>query len=433
MTGAAGSTLAVRGRFVDVGVDSGRHRLRVQEDGLLLARDGRIHWFGKYREGRHLIPPGCPVTRHALVLPGFVDCHVHFPQMEIIGSHGEQLLAWLQRYTFPAEAKYGDRGYCDEMAGLFLDQLLAGGTTTAMVFCTAHPQSVEALFAAARARSMRITCGKVLMDRNCPEPLRDTPAQGYAESRALIEKYHARDRLLYALTPRFAPTSSPEQLALAGRLRREFPDVAVQTHLAENRDEIAWVRQLFPEAGHYLDVYDQNGLTGPGAVFAHCLHLEDAEWELLAKTASSIAFCPTSNLFLGSGLFDLDRAWKSGIKVGLATDVGGGTSLSMLQTMQAAYQVGQLQGKNLSPADLLHLATLGAAEALGLDGLLGDFTPGKEADFIALDPEATELLALRTRRAETVDELLFALMILGDDRAVSHTYVAGRCAHARDC
>lgn len=429
MTRSSGSSLAVRGRFVDVTLTDGIPGLRVVEDGLLIVRDGVIDWFGGFAAGRERIGPDCPLIEHAasLIVPGFIDCHIHFPQMEIIGSHGEQLLEWLERYAFPAEEQYGDQAYADRMAGLFLDQLLRNGTTTALVFATVHPQSATALFAAAEERGMRLICGKVLMDRNCPETLRDTAEQGYAQSRELIERWHGRQRLGYAVTPRFAPTSTPAQLELAGALLREFPGLLLQTHLAENRDEIDWVRQLFAGQASYLEVYHRFGLTGAGAVFAHCLHLADAEWGLLAETGSAIAFCPTSNLFLGSGLFDLGMARRQGIKVGLATDVGGGTSMSMLQTLREAYQVCQLQGSSCSPADLLYLATLGAAGALGLDGRLGSFDRGKEADFVVLDPAATGLLALRTGRASSVAEILFALMILGDDRAVSHTYVAGRC------
>lgn len=427
----ARSMLAVRGRFVDVA--DGAPRLRVVEDGLLIARAGMIDWFGDFQAGRERIPPGCSLVEHdaGLIVPGFIDCHIHFPQMEIIGSHGEQLLEWLEKYAFPAEEQYGDREYAERMAEMFLDQLLHNGTTTALVFATVHPQSAEALFAAAEKRGMRLICGKVLMDRNCPAALQDTAEQGYVESRELVKRWHGRGRLGYALTPRFAPTSTPMQLELAGTLFREFPGLLMQTHLAENRGEIDWVRQLFPGQESYLGVYHQFGLTGPGAVFAHCLHLADAEWALLAETGSAIAFCPTSNMFLGSGLFDLATARQRGIKVGLATDVGGGTSMSMLQTQREAYQVCQLRGQACSPADLLHLVTLGAAKALGLDGRIGSFDRGKEADFIVLDPAATELLALRTSRASSVAQMLFAIMILGDDRAVSHTYVDGKLAYER--
>jgi len=429
------NTLAIRGQFLDIpeGADPSALRLRHVKDGLLLVQDGMITWFGDWKEGEKNIPHSCPVhdLGNRIIVPGFIDTHIHFPQAEIIGSHGAQLLQWLENYAFPAEMRYSDKDHAEKMAVFFVDELLRNGTTTAMVFCTVHPQSVDSLFTAAEKKNMRIIAGKVLMDRHAPDELLDSARSGYDESKALIEKWHKRGRLLYAVTPRFAPTSTNEQLALAGKLKKEYPDIYLQTHLAENRDEIAWVRQLFPERQNYLDVYHHHGLTGERSVFAHCIHLEDAEWERLQATDSAIAFCPTSNLFLGSGLFNLHRARKKGIKVGLATDVGGGTSLGMLQTANEAYKVMQLQQQNLTAAEMLYLMTLGGAKALCLDHLLGNFQPGKEADFIVLDPEATQLLAMRSKKAQTANELLFALMILGDDRAVAATYVAGCLVHER--
>ncbi|HHD57437.1 MAG TPA: guanine deaminase [Desulfobulbaceae bacterium] len=428
--------LAMRGQFLDiaeVAADPSALRLRHIQDGLLLVQGGMITWFGDWKEGEKNIPHSCPVhdLGDKIIVPGFIDTHIHFPQAEIIGSHGAQLLQWLDNYAFPAEMRYGDKHYAEKMADFFIHELLRNGTTTAMVFCTVHPQSVDSLFTAAEKKNMRIIAGKVLMDRNAPTELLDTARSGYQESRALIEKWHKRGRLLYGVTPRFAPTSTNEQLALAGKLKKEYPDIYLQTHLAENKDEIAWVRQLFPEREDYLDVYHHHGLTGERSVFAHCIHVEDGEWNRLRATDSAIAFCPTSNLFLGSGLFNLHRARKEGIRVGMATDVGGGTSLSMLQTVNEAYKVMQLQQQNLSTKELLYLTTLGGARALCLDHLLGNFQPGKEADFIVLDPEATQLLSMRSKKARTVNELLFACMILGDDRAVAATYVAGRLVHER--
>ena len=428
--------LAIRGQFLDIAEvadDPSALRLRHVEDGLLLVDNGLITWFGTWTEGEQKIPQSCPVhdLGDKIIVPGFIDTHIHFPQAEIIGSHGRQLLQWLENYAFPAEMQYGNEQYAEKMAKFFVNELLRNGTTTAMVFCTVHPQSVDGLFAASEKKNMRIIAGKVLMDRNAPTDLLDTAWSGYNESKDLIEKWHKRGRLLYALTPRFAPTSTNEQLALAGKLKKEYPDLYLQTHLAENKDEIAWVRQLFPERQNYLDVYHHHGLTGEKSVFAHCIHLEDAEWDRLQTTDSAIAFCPTSNLFLGSGLFNLHRARKKKVKVGLATDVGGGTSFGMLQTTNEAYKVMQLQQQNLSAAEMLYLATLGGARALCLDHLLGNFLPGKEADFIVLDPEATQLLSMRSKKARTANELLFALMILGDDRAVAATYVAGRLVHER--
>ena len=428
--------LAIRGQFLDIGEvadDPSALRLRHVKDGLLLVQNGLITWFGAWTDGKEKIPQSCPVhdLGDKIIVPGFIDTHIHFPQAEIIGSHGEQLLQWLENYAFPAEMRYGDEEYAFGMADFFVKELLKNGTTTAMVFCTVHPQSVDALFTAAEKKGMRLIAGKVLMDRNAPAGLLDTPESGYDESKALIEKWHKRGRLLYAVTPRFAPTSTNEQLALAGKLKKEYPDIYLQTHLSENREEINWVRQLFPERQNYLDVYHHHGLTGKRSVFAHCIHLEDGEWDRLRTTDSAIAFCPTSNLFLGSGLFDLHRARKEKVKVGLATDIGGGTSFSMLQTANEAYKVLQLRQQNLSATEALYLATLGGARALCLDHLLGNFLPGKEADFIVLDPEATQLLSMRSQKTRTANELLFALMILGDDRAVVATYMNGHLVHER--
>ena len=428
--------LAIRGQFLDIpecADDPTRLRLRRHKDGLLLVRNGTISRFGAWEEEQKNLPESCPILDlgDKLLVPGFIDTHIHFPQMEIIGSHGEQLLQWLENYAFPAETRYGDEQYAEKMADFFIGELLRNGTTTAMVFCTVHPQSVHALFTAAAKKNMRLIAGKVLMDRNAPTDLLDTPESGYQESKTLIDKWHKRGRLLYAVTPRFAPTSTNVQLTLAGKLKREYPDIYIQTHLAENKEEIKWVRQLFPERKNYLDVYHHHGLTGERSVFAHCIHLEDDEWSCLQATDSAIAFCPTSNLFLGSGLFNLQRARKKGVKVGLATDVGGGTSMNMLQTASEAYKVLQLQQQNLSATEALYLTTLGGARALRLDHLLGNFTPGKEADFVVLDPNATKLLTMRNQKTTTIEELLFALMILGDDRAIAATYVAGRLVHER--
>ena len=350
---------------------------------------------------------------------------MHYPQTDIIASHGEQLLEWLEKYTFPAERRFADPAHAAEVAGFFCDELLRNGTTTAAAFATVHPASVEALFEAAQQRRMRLITGKVLMDRNCPDFLRDTAETGYADSQALIERWHNRDRLLYAITPRFAPTSTPAQMALAGRLFREHPGVFLQSHLAENRAEVAWVAQLHPEARSYLDVYERAGQLGMRALFAHCLWLDDSDRRRMAERGAAMSFCPTSNLFLGSGLFDLARARALGVRVGLGTDVGGGTSLSMLQTLNEAYKVLQLGGQSLSAASGFYLATLGGAHSLYLDDRIGNFAPGKEADFVVLDPRATPLLARRSAACTTLEERLFVLMMLGDDRAVAATYVMG--------
>ncbi len=429
----------IRGRFLDVAetIDCPSElegNIRHIEDGLLLLRNGRIEWFGDWEEGKDTIPENCPIHHYAdkLIVPGFVDSHIHYPQAEIVGAYGEQLLEWLNNYAFPAERKYRDEAYAAEMADFFIDQLLRNGTTTAAVFCTVHPESVEALFTAAEKNRMRIIAGKLMMDRNAPDYLLDTPESSYSESKKLIEKWHKRGRLLYAITPRFAPTSTAEQLAMAGRLKKEFPDTYVQTHLSENHDEIEWVKELFPGHNTYLDVYRHYGLTGSRSIFAHCIHLEEKEWDCLRDTDSRIAFCPTSNLFLGSGLFDMNHARGKKLKVAIATDIGGGTSFNMLQTLSEAYKVMQLQKQKFSAYDAFYSATLGGAKALSLDHVIGNFAVGKEADFVVLDPAATVLQAKRTERSKNIADLLFNLIILGDDRSIFHTYVDGRLAYKRD-
>lgn len=403
------------------------------EDGMLVVEDGHVVRAGP---AAALLPTlkGVEVTSYpdALIVPGFIDTHIHYPQVGVIGSYGAQLLDWLNTYTFPAEGAFHDAGHAGNTANFFLDELLRNGTTTALVFGTVHPQSVDAFFDAAYARNLRMIAGKVLMDRNAPDFLTDTPESGYADSRQLIERWHRKGRLAYAVTPRFAPTSSPEQLARAGQLFKEFPGLYMHTHLSENTQEIDWVKALFPDQQDYLDVYDHHGLIGPRAVFAHGVHLCDRECSRLGETGSAVAFCPTSNLFLGSGLFDLEAVERHGVRVGLGTDVGGGTSFSQLRTLSEAYKVMQLQGKSLDPFKSFHLATLGSARALYLDDRIGNFLPGKEADFAVLDYKATPLLDYRLSQARTLAERLFALITLGDDRVIKATYAFGKKVHDRD-
>ncbi|WP_394236667.1 guanine deaminase [Pseudomonas anguilliseptica] len=403
------------------------------EDGVLVVDNGQV---AKVGHAVDLLPSlkGVEITeyRDALITPGFIDTHIHYPQTGMIASYGEQLLDWLNTYTFPTEQQFADKAHAADVAGIFLKELLRNGTTTALVFGTVHKQSVDAFFEAAEALNLRMIAGKVLMDRNAPDYLTDTPESGYADSKELIERWHGKGRLHYAVTPRFAPTSTPEQLTLAGQLLGEYPDLYMHTHLSENRKEIEWVKALFPERKGYLDVYDHYQLIGARSVFAHGVHLCDDECKRLAETGSAVAFCPTSNLFLGSGLFDLNKLEEHGVRVGLGTDVGAGTSFSQLQSLNEAYKVMQLQGKKLDPFKSLYLATLGGANALYLDDKIGNFASGKDADFVVLDYNATPLISYRMQQAKTLDEKLFALTMLGDDRAVKETFAAGQSVHRRD-
>ncbi|AWI75246.1 guanine deaminase [Parazoarcus communis] len=424
---------AVRGELIHFTADpadAGDAALTHLPDGVMLIVDGLISESGPAEAMLAKLPADTRTTdyRGKLILPGFVDTHIHYAQTDIIASYGEQLLAWLEKYTFPTEARFSDPEHAGEVADFFCDELLRNGTTTALAFATVHPASVDALFEAARQRSMRMIAGKVLMDRNCPDYLADTADTGYADSKALIEKWHGCDRLLYAVTPRFAPTSTREQMALAGRLFAEHPGVYLQSHVAENRGEVAWVAELYPEARSYLDVYERYGQLGERSVYAHCIWLDETDRERMASTGSAMSFCPTSNLFLGSGLFDLDRAHALGVRVGIGTDVGGGTSFSMLQTLNEAYKVLQLNGQRLSAERAFYLATLGGARSLYLDDRIGNFASGKEADFVVIDPAATPLFARRMAATTSLSERLFVLMMLGDDRCVAATHILGECA-----
>lgn len=404
---------------------------RYIEDGVLLLEAGRIVGLHAWETLPHL--PGSLIDlRGSLIVPGFVDTHIHYPQTEMIGAYGEQLLTWLNQYTFPVESQYHCVEHAAAMSAFFLQQLLANGTTSALVFGTVHPQSVEALFSAAEAIDMRLIAGKVMMDRNAPEELLETPEQSYAETRALIERWHGRGRLSYALTPRFAPTSTPALLKKVQQLRQEFPDVWLHTHLSENPQEVAWVKSLFPQYDGYLDVYHRHQLTGRRSMFAHCLHLEESEWQCLHKTDSAIAFCPTSNLFLGSGLFNLKRSWQQRVKIGIGTDIGAGTTFNMLKTLGEAYKVGQLQQYRLSAAEAFYHATLGGAHALDQHDKTGNFAPGKEADFVVLDRAVSPLQQLRMGNSKDIWEQLFVLMTLGDDRNIAETWINGRAVWRRD-
>ena len=402
------------------------------EDGLLVIEDGAVAQLGPVEQLLTTLPETVEVEDLSgkLIVPGLIDCHVHYSQLDIVASYGEQLLDWLNRYAYPTEASFADADHAREVAGVFLDELLRNGTTTAMVFATVFPDSVDAIFEAAEARNMRLIAGKVLMDTHCPDELSDDPESAYVDSKALIDRWHGKGRLGYAITPRFALTSSEEQLEAAGRLATEYQDVWVHTHLAENREEVDQIAKQFAWSRSYLDVYDRFDLLRKRSVFAHCLYLDEKDRKLMADKGGAGAFCPTSNLFLGSGLFDLQSMVDAGVNVGLATDVGGGTSLSLLQTMNEAYKVLHLQQQSLPASRALYLATLGAAEALDLDNHIGNFAKGKEADFIVLDPAGSTITARRTQTTTSVDELLFSLIFLGDDRNIAATYLEGRRTRA---
>lgn len=427
---------AFRGALVDFAGDPaalGEGACRYLADGVLLVRGGRVERTGPASELLAQLPPGTELTDCSgrLILPGFVDTHVHYAQTDMIGSYGEQLLAWLENYTFPTERHFDDPQHAREVAGFFVRELLRNGTTTAMVFATVHRASVDAIFEAAAQKDLCLVAGKVMMDRNCPQFLRDTPAASYEDGCALIERWHGAGRLHYAVTPRFAPTSSEEQLRLAARLLDENPGVFLQSHVAENAEEVRWVAELFPWSRSYLDVYDRFRLLRERAVFAHCIHLDDNDRMRMAASGAAASFCATSNLFLGSGLFDPQRAAEVGMRVGIGTDVGAGTSFSLLRTLDESYKVAQMGGHRLSPLRAFYLATLGGARSLYLDDQIGSFEPGKHADFVVLDPDATPLLARRMARTAALADRLFLLMTLGDDRAVAATYVGGRAVHER--
>ncbi|NDV98765.1 guanine deaminase [Salipiger sp. PrR002] len=399
---------------------------RYIEDGAILIAGGIIRGTGSYDQLARQAP-SVPVVDHRphLLMPGFIDTHIHFPQVQVIASWGAQLLDWLNSYTFPEETRFADPAHAEAMADWFMTQLCAHGTTSAVAYASVHETSAEAFFSAAARRDMRMITGKVMMDRNAPEALRDTPQSGYDATKRLISRWHGKGRASYAITPRFAITSSPEQMEMAGALTAEHPECYVQTHLSENRDEIAYTLSLYPEAPDYLGVYERYGLLGPKALLGHSIHLEPREIDLLAETGAKPVFCPTSNLFLGSGLFDDAGLRGRGITNAIATDVGAGTSYSMLQTLNEAYKVLQLQGQKLHPLRAFHWITRGNAVALGLQDKIGTLEPGTEADIVVLDSAATEPMALRMQRAGTLSEELFVLQMLGDDRAVTETYVAG--------
>ena len=406
--------------------DTGSYRYI--DDGLVLvAADGRVAAVGPAHELISRVPAGAPVAHHpgALIMPGFIDPHIHYPQTQVIASYGAQLLEWLTKYTFVEEQKFADREHVARNTEFFLDELFRNGTTTACAYCTAHPLSADALFAAAHRRNAGMVAGNAVMDRNGPPGLLAPAATAIADSRDLIKRWHGTGRQRYAVTPRFAITSTDAQLAALGALLKEFPTVLMQTHLDENLDEIATIKKLFPDDASYTAVYDRFGLLGPRSLMGHCIHMDDSEVALLRDTKAVAVFCPTSNLFIGSGLFNYERLRGAGVRIALATDVGGGTSYSMLRTAAEAYKVMQLQGQNLPALAAFDLMTRGNAAALNLDGEIGVITPGAYADLVALDARATPAMAHRMEVARNLEDELFVLMTLGDDRAVRQTYIAG--------
>ncbi|GHF00254.1 guanine deaminase [Aliiroseovarius zhejiangensis] len=399
-----------------------------ERHGAVAIENGRIADVGPADDLRSKHPQA-RVTDYgdALISPGFVDAHVHYPQTAIIASWGKRLIDWLNSYTFPEESRFGDPDHAAQIAETYFDLVTAAGTTTTVSYCTIHPESVDAYFTAAAKRGLRVLGGKTCMDRNAPDTLQDTAQSAYDDSNALLERWHGQDRLSYVITPRFAPTSTPEQLAALGALWAEHPDVLMQTHISEQHEEIAWVADLFPGARDYLDVYEHHGLLGPGALLGHAIHLTDRERDRIREVDASLIHCPTSNLFIGSGLFDMQGLMEQGHRIGLATDTGGGSSFSMLRTMAAAYEVGQLRGHPLHPAQLWWLATEGSARALHMADKIGTLEPGSEADLAVIDLSSTQAIAQRAARAEDIWQAIFPTIMMGDDRAIKAVWANGSC------
>jgi guanine deaminase len=433
-------TAAIRGPTLTFTGDPFQHGLEptmvYESDAIVAFGNGIVTHFGPADRVRPQLPAGLPVKDYgpnALISAGFLDSHVHFPQLPMVGAFGEQLLDWLNTYTYPTERKFEDKAFASSVAKTFLQESLRNGITTACVYCTVFPQSVDALFEEAEKLGLRIAAGKVLMNRNAPDYLLDTTKTGYDDSKALIRKWHGRNRLMYAITPRFAVSSTPDQLESAGALWSEFPGCLMQTHISESLAEVAWAKELFPERSGYLDIYDHYKLCRPGAVFGHGIHLTDDEMQCMHRTGSAIAHCPTSNFFLGSGAFNLQRAVRKErpVRVGLGTDLGAGTSFSILLTLNEAYKAAQLNNYGLSAGHAFYLATRGSAHAMHIDDKVGSIAPGMEADIVVLDMKSTPIIEYRMQFVENIHEALFVQMTLGDDRAVQATYVAGTLRHEK--
>ncbi len=407
---------------------------RNEEDGGLLVEDGRIAAVGPYAAVRAAAPEGIDEIDHrpCLILPGFIDTHVHFPQMQVIGAYAANLLEWLNTHTFPEECRFVEPAHSARIARHFYDEMLRHGTTTAVAYCSVHKASADAYFAEALKRGMCMVGGKVMMDRNAPQGLLDTPEMGYDETRAVIEAWHGKGRNHVAITPRFAITSTPAQMEMTAALAREFPDLHIQTHLSENHEEIRYTAELYPEAIDYTDVYANYGLLGPKSLFGHCIHLSEREADAMSEAGAVAVHCPTSNLFLGSGLFPLKTLSRRAkpVRIGLATDVGGGTSYSMLRTLDETYKIQQLLGERLNPFESFYHMTLGNAQVLSLESRIGTLEPGTDADLVVLDATATPAMALRMEVVRSLADELFLLQTLGDDRAVRETYVAGKAMKA---
>jgi guanine deaminase len=437
---AISKNTAIRGptvTFVADPFDVGDSALHYEADTLILIESGIITVVGPYNEHKSVLASGFPVTTYGnqcLILPGFIDAHVHYPQTQIIAAYGRQLIEWLQKYTFAVEQQFVSSDHARHVSKVFLTECLRAGTTTAAVYCTVHAASVQAFFEEAEKLNMRMIAGKVLMDRNAPSTLLDTAQRGYEESKELIQQWHKRGRQLYGITPRFAPTSTPAQLEMAGALWREFPDCYLQSHVSESRAEVDWARKLFPERDGYLDIYDHYGQLGPRAILGHGVWLTETELRRCHETGTAIAHCPVSNGFLGSGMLRIENFKRPHrpVRVALGTDLGAGTSFSQLQTMREAYKVAQLNGYSLSPVAAYYLATRGAAQSLYLDDRIGSIAPGYEADLVVLDLHSTEIIDYRMRYCESIDQAMFIQMMMADDRATRATYIAGQLCYDRD-
>lgn len=410
--------------------DFPEHSLAYFQDGALIVKEEKILELGEYSEMCTKYAKSTQIDyRGKLIVPGLIDSHIHFPQTEMIAKYGDQLLEWLNNYTFPTEHKFKDKTYCNMIAKHFVEQLINNGTTTAFAYASVHKHSVDSLFETATEYNMAIITGKVCMDRNCPEFLQDTPESAQLESHELIEKWHQHKRNLYALTPRFAPTSTEKQLSLLGELAKQYPSVFIQTHLSENKGEVEWVKRLFPNKQSYLDVYDHYNMVHSRALFGHCLHLTEQEWQRLSQAKATAVFCPSSNLFLGSGLFSLAQAKKYKAPIALASDVGAGSSFNMFKNYGDAYKIGQLQNVKLSILQGLYMMTQGPASNYGLEHEIGNLNPNSFADFVVLNPHFDSLNSIRCQQLNNIDDatdMLFALSFIGDDRAIDACYIAGK-------